>query len=140
MENEQSVAEQLSDLFAEIYYRCHPEFTLNLSHQSIRALQFIGLEGTVTVQEVAERLGCARNTASEILHRMADKGLITRKRRKGDERVVELRITADGQSVLQEQTGLDLGKLARSLAGMDQIEREQIMKGFELLLSAVKEE
>lgn len=133
-----NLAETVSENFAAIYHHCHPEFTINLSHQSIRALQFIAFGGTVTVQEVAGHLGCAQNTASEILRRLQEKGLLERRRRQGDERVVELQVTRLGQQMLQEQTGLDLDKLAGCLKRMTGEERDQVRTGFATLLRYVR--
>ncbi|WP_018131193.1 MarR family winged helix-turn-helix transcriptional regulator [Effusibacillus pohliae] len=134
------LAEELSAYFSEIYYHCHPSFSINLSHQAVRALQLTAIRGGVTVQDVAVHLGCAHNTASEIVRRLADKQLLVRTRRKEDERVVELRVTEFGRKILQEQTGLDVRKLSGVLAAMPAAEREKVHSGFALLLQHLREE
>jgi MarR family transcriptional regulator, organic hydroperoxide resistance regulator len=133
-------ARELSHLFSSIYYHCHPHFTVPLSHSSVRALHCIAMNPGATVREVAEHLGCAHNTASEILRRLDDKKLISRKRRKEDERVVELSLTPSGRKVLEEHTGLDIEKLDRLLSHIPKEEKEAIFKGFSLLLRRLKEE
>ncbi|MBH8603786.1 MULTISPECIES: MarR family winged helix-turn-helix transcriptional regulator [unclassified Thermoactinomyces] len=91
------LAKQISDLFSQIYYHCHSKlYAIPLTHQAVRALQYVALNQASTVQSVAEYLGCASNTASEILRRLSEKGLLIRQRNKEDERVVELRVTEKG--------------------------------------------
>ncbi|GIM46448.1 MarR family transcriptional regulator [Collibacillus ludicampi] len=132
-------AQELSRIFTSIYYHCHPQFTIPLSHSSVRALQYIAMNKGVTVREVAEHLGCAHNTASEILRRLADKKMLSRKRRREDERVVELKVTPLGWKALEEHTGLDIEKLDNLLRNMPKEDKEQIFKGFSLLLRHLKE-
>lgn len=132
-------AQELSQMFASIYYHCHPQFTVPLSHSSVRALQCIAMNNGATVREVAKHLGCAHNTASEILRRLADKELVSRERRKDDERFVELKLTALGRKVLEEHTGLDTEKLECLLSNVPIEDKETIYKGFSLLLRLLKE-
>ncbi|PTX59588.1 MarR family transcriptional regulator [Melghirimyces profundicolus] len=132
-------SQHLSQIFTSIYYHCHPKFTIPLSHSSVRALQYIAMNKGGTVREVAEHLGCAHNTASEILRRLADKKLLSRKRRRDDERVVELKVTTLGWEILKEQTGLDIEKLDNVLRNMPIKDKKQIFEGFSLLLKYVKE-
>ncbi len=132
-------ARELSQLFSSIYYHCHPHFTVPLSHSSVRALHCIAMNPGTTVRAVAEHLGCAHNTASEILRRLEDKKLIFRKRRRDDERVVELNLTPSGRKVLEEHTGLDIAKLERLLTRIPKEEKDVIFQGFSLLLRRLKE-
>ncbi|MGE6756564.1 MarR family winged helix-turn-helix transcriptional regulator [Corallococcus interemptor] len=133
------LAAELSATYAAIYRHCHPVHTVALGHQSVRALQLAG-EGGVTVQAIANHLGCAPNTASEVVRRLVEKGLVSKVRRPEDERVVEVRLTAGGSRVLEEQTGLDAGKLERRLARLPAARREAIREGLNLLLDCVEGE
>jgi MarR family transcriptional regulator, organic hydroperoxide resistance regulator len=134
-----ALASEISTLYSSIYYHCHPKFTVNLSHQSIRALQFIHFEGTSNVNNVAVHLQCAPNTASEIVRRLVDKGFLQRQRRKEDERVVELQLTDDGTRILLEQTGLDLDTLPDLLKDLTSEEVESVRRGFQILDQSVRE-
>lgn len=131
-------ARSLALLYAAIYRRCQPRYFINLSHQAVRSLQFIS-EGPATVQGVAAHLGCAPNSASEIVRRLVQRGLVAKSRSPNDERIVELSLTQDGVRALEEQTLLDQEKLARCLERMPADEREAVRSGLDLLLNRLKE-
>lgn len=130
-------AESLSRLFAEIYYRCHPAYTVGLSHQAVRALHLVAVAASegrpATVGDVASHTGLAPNTASELLKRLEGKGLLRKRRGGVDERVVEVVLTGAGEEALEEHAGLDVGRLAEVLGGMTAEERERVHRGFSLL-------
>jgi DNA-binding MarR family transcriptional regulator len=128
---------EISTLYAEVYRYCHPTYTSPISHQAVRALQHISV-GALTVNELAERLRCAPNTASEIVKRLTARALVTKTRRKDDERVVDLTITGGGRAALEEHTGLDVERLRTRLAGLGEKEVRRIRDGLSALLAAVR--
>lgn len=133
-------AESISQIFSEIYYRCHPSFTISLTHQAVRALQYLGMNSQNTVSDVAQYLNCAHNTASEVLRRLGEKGLILRQRSKVDERIVEVQLTDEGKRVLAEHTGLDIDKLAACMKTMPEQELQIVQQGLNLLLGYMREQ
>ena len=138
MTKQNNRAEELSHIFSAIYYHCHPQFQLELSDQAVRALQFVQMTGPVTVQQVADHLGCAHNTASEILRRLGQKGLIERIRNPKDERVVEAHLTSQGRAAVLEHTGLDIDKLTKCLDRMSDKEQAEVLHGFVSLLRTLE--
>ncbi|WP_370541900.1 MarR family transcriptional regulator [Alicyclobacillus tolerans] len=60
---------------------------MELSHQAVRALQYVQMSGSTTIQQISSHLGCAQNTASEIVRRLRQKKLLEKHRRSDDERV-----------------------------------------------------
>ena len=133
MELSQEAAESLSRHFAAIYHYCHPIYTFSLSHQAVRTLQFIHYQPEATVSDVAAHLRSAHNTASEIVHRLAEKGLLHKKRKDDDERAVRLSLTEQGTQVLYEQTGLDVQHLSACLSQLSVEEQDLILSGVTLL-------
>ncbi|WAH37598.1 MarR family winged helix-turn-helix transcriptional regulator [Alicyclobacillus dauci] len=127
MSTNHDTARAISDAFANIYYHCHPAFEMELSHQAVRALQFLQMNGAATVTSVAAYLGCAQNTASEMLRRLSDKGLVVRRRNEVDERVVNVHLTTTGLNTVNEHTGLDVDKLASRLGRVSLDERSEIL-------------
>ena len=111
-------ARRLSALFSAIYFHCHPEFEVELSHSAVRVMQYVALKGPTTIQALSVHLGVAHNTASEIARRLQDKGLVVKRRRRDDERVVEVTLTEDGQSAVLQHTGLDISRLVGALESM----------------------
>ena len=131
------LAADLSATFAAIYRHCHPAYTVALGHQSVRALQLLSESGS-SVQSIARHLGCAPNTASELVRRLAEMGLIGKHRGgRGDERSVEVRLTPEGERVLLEQTGLDTEKLAECLEALTPEERLEVQNGLDRFLRCV---
>ncbi|MCL6445555.1 MAG: MarR family winged helix-turn-helix transcriptional regulator [Alicyclobacillus sp.] len=131
-------AKKLSSAFSSIYFHCHPTFDIELSHQAVRALQYVQMVGPVTIQQMAEHLDCAQNTASEIVRRLRQKGLIEKIRRSDDERVVEVHLTNAGHQAVMQHTGLDIEHLAAQLEKVSAEERRQIEQGLFLLLKLVE--
>ena len=130
-------AADISRNFAAIYHRCHPRYTFALSHQSVRVLQLLNEEPAVAVQRVADFLGCAANTASELISRMVSKGLIAKQRSETDERVVHLCLTDAGRAAFDEHVGLDVHRLAQALSQVDDNTSKEILSAFERLLALV---
>lgn len=139
MLNDLDFSLKLSNLISSIYFHCHPKFQVELSHQAVRTLQLVQMEGPVSVQQIAEHLGCAQNTASEIVRRLREKGFVEKNRREGDERVVEVTLTEAGDKTVLEHTGLDVERLAKNLSQVAEVERERFEQILTRLLEIVSD-
>ena len=133
MELSQEAGESLSHHFAAIYHYCHPCYTSSLSHQAVRTLQLVHYQPHTTISAIATHLACAHNTASEIVHRLAEKGLLSKERKDGDERTVVLALTEQGTQAVYEQTGLDVQRLLTCLQQLSSEEQALIFNGVMLL-------
>jgi DNA-binding MarR family transcriptional regulator len=133
----QQLAGDISATCAAIYRHCHPFYSAALSHQAVRALQ-LASEPNASIQTISIQLGCATNTGSEIVRRLAEKGFVKKVRQLDDERVVHVQITTDGERILIEQTGLDIKKLSARLENLCEDKRQKILTGLALLLSCVR--
>jgi DNA-binding MarR family transcriptional regulator len=132
-------ADEVSRLFAAIYHRCHPIYGVQLGHQAVRVLHLVAEEGdAVTVQRAAAFIGSARNTASELVGRLVERGLLMKRRDATDERVVHLALTAAGRLALDEHVGLDRSHLATALRRADPATRARIVDGMQALLAVVE--
>ena len=130
-------ASAISRNFAAIYHRCHPKYSIALSHQTVRVLQLLNEEQALTVQRVADFLGCAANTASELVSRLVSKRLVEKQRSEDDERVVFLRLTDIGRTAFDEHVGLDVSRLEKALQMCDLQTKHEIQTAFETLLGLV---
>lgn len=137
IESNSETALGISRNFAAIYHRCHPKYSIALSHQSVRVLQLLNEEQAVTVQRVADFLGCAANTASELVSRLVSKRLVEKRRSEDDERVVFLRLTDIGRTAFDEHVGLDVSRVAKALQMCDLRTKHEIQAAFETLLDLV---
>ena len=67
----------------------------------IWALRTIAGEGSLTIGELADRMYLHMSTVSGIIDRLEERDLVTRERTDEDRRVVRLRVTRQGQAILQ---------------------------------------
>lgn len=127
-EDARAHAEALAKLLTDIAYFARQPYDSDLSHQSIRALQFIHrAKAPPRIDEIAGLLGTAASTASELAKRLERKGLLTRQRSTTDERVVEIRLTPAGDAALANHTSSDCAKLATALARLPPAKRQGLL-------------
>ncbi|MGG0658042.1 MarR family winged helix-turn-helix transcriptional regulator [Rummeliibacillus pycnus] len=129
---------RLNTYFTTIYYYLHPEHKQVISHQSVRILQFIQKEDSVTVRHVAEKLGISHNTASEHVKKLELNGWVTKNRAENDQRIVHLQLTDEGLHVVRANTELDANKLSDVLATLTVEQQQQIEEAFRLLSEAAE--
>jgi len=82
-------------------------------HQLLLAIRGSATPEGPTIGEVAEALLIRHHSASELIDRSQDLGLLVRVRDAGDSRRVHLRLTDHGHELLQRLTEVHLGELAR---------------------------
>ena len=133
-------AGQLAELLARIYYDARRDYSIDLSHRAIRVLQLCAYGSEPPrIDGVANQLGCAVSTASELVKRLQGKGLVVRQRSQKDERVVELHLTERGKSTLLEHTTLDGTKLTRALASLSATEQAELIRLTGEMMQALRE-
>ena len=82
-------------------------------HQLLLAIRGHGRAGGPTIGDVAETLLVKHHTASELVSRAEDLGLVERQRDELDSRRVHLRLTADGSQRLRRLTAVHLEEVRR---------------------------
>lgn len=128
-------AQALAQKISELYFLLKPEYTEDLTHQSVRVLQFIQMsQGKLRVDDVRRHLNIAATSASELVKRLSTKGMVERRRSATDERVVELRLTEKGLLTLQQQTQMDVEKLAQCLTHFNDEEDTALLDMLNTLL------
>ena len=130
-------ATRLSLLFSAIYFHCHSQFDMDLSHQAVRLMQYLAVVGPSTVSTLAAHSHIAQNTASETIQRLQRKNLVEKHRRPDDERVVNVSLTETGHAAVLQHTGLDTMHLAEPLKQLSREERDNILNAFSKLLAIV---
>ena len=88
----QSIAEGMLGRFGVSIRRWHALLLLHLK----------GREGEMTVSELGRQLAIQPNTSTELVKRMESDGLVERRRSEEDQRIVKVRITPVGVSLLAE--------------------------------------
>ena len=88
----------LNRSFARFYQSAFSE--TGMTYAKFVVLMVLSADGPMSVTALSNQAGVEANTLSPILKKMADFGLVTRKRATDDERRVELDITPKGREVL----------------------------------------
>lgn len=122
--------------FARLYYRLHPTWAENLSHQSVRILQTIQMAGVMTVKEIAKRFALSPNTASEHVKKLEGLGYIVKQRSETDQRVVQISLTSEGRTAVKTHTELDAGRVERVLEQLSPADQQAIQAAFRLFREA----
>ena len=96
--------------------------TQDLTFGQLRVLMVVQREGPVSIGALADRLGVSLASASETIDRLERHGLVLRQHRTDDRRVVECRLSADGERLLEAIAGLRLDAMRRMLGVLSPME------------------
>jgi DNA-binding MarR family transcriptional regulator len=78
----------------------HSEALLGVTSAQLFVLREIDKAGTITVSELAQRTATAQSSVSEVLARLAARGLVTRTRPIADRRRTEIALSEAGHALL----------------------------------------
>jgi DNA-binding MarR family transcriptional regulator len=95
--------------------------------------------GPITVSHLAARLGISPPSASAMVDRMVDSGLVERVRGEEDRRVVSVWLTPAGETALAAAIGGRRGKLERVLSQLDPTELADTLRVLSRLERAIEE-
>lgn len=73
--------------------------------RQVAVLRVVAERGACINKDITDTIGMDRSTVTDVTRRLAERGLITRKRSKEDARRVELSVTASGRSRLVRADG-----------------------------------
>ena len=77
---------------------------IGLTYRQYTVMLVLWEQGTTTLGDLADLLGLDSGTLSPLVKRMAEAGLLTRRRNPRDERVLDLEITEFGRSLREAAT------------------------------------
>lgn len=105
-QEQQTPAEELWWLLMQVgtLVRRVAERRLSSTHTSpdqVQALQAIAARQPLTVGEIARAMGLERNSASQLVERLVQQGLVERERSLSDRRQVFVSVSRQGQQALQ---------------------------------------
>lgn len=95
---------------------------------------------SVTMRELARRLGVGESAATAVVDRLVRQGLVVRCDDPSDRRVVRLALSDEGRSVVTELQARACGKTGRLLAVLSDQQLEQLVAIMETLESAAANE
>ena len=107
---------------------------ISLTH--LHALTVVQMDGPLPVSELARVLGVSVASATGIVSRMEERGLVRRARGRADRRVVTVELAPGGASALDQLEGQGREGLGRLLASLSVEELEQVRGGLSALQRA----
>lgn len=137
--------ETVLECYPRIYFACHrrhvrdPQTQAVLSTHQATVLDHLDtVEGTALL-DLAQHMGVTASTMSLTVDRLERGGYVKRGRNKTDKRRVDLKLTAAGARIKQQQKVLEPELVAALLARLDRSRRQVALRGLQLLAEAAVE-
>jgi DNA-binding MarR family transcriptional regulator len=100
-----------------------------VSVSQLRALLIIGRQAPTNLNQLADELGAIPSSGSRLCDRLVAAGLVTRRTGSVDRREVELRVSAEGERLVDQLREVRREQLAVVLAAMDPAGRHALLAG-----------
>ena len=113
--------------------RCHDR-SISMSHLLLMTL--LDTHGSMPMSRVAELLGCGLPTATGIVSRMEERGLVAREHDNEDRRVVTISLSEEGAGEIRELQHSRRQRMATALTHLTDPEREQLLASVRALRAA----
>lgn len=111
-----------------------PAGRLSLIHLNV--LYVLSSEGPLAMNRLAELLDVSGASATGIVDRMEQRGLVTRERDGEDRRVVRVVISGEGESLIAGISAQRRDKVAQMLAGLDDADATALLQGLRAMRRA----
>jgi DNA-binding MarR family transcriptional regulator len=102
---------------------------VRISPTQLRALTAVGRYGELNLSQLAEALGALPSSASRLCDRLEAAGLLTRDTGRASRRAVSLRLTGDGEALLEQARQGRREQIAQVLEAMPAPARAQLAEG-----------
>lgn len=113
---------------------------LGVTPAQVRALRTLHRAGTpLRMSALAERLGIARRSTTDVIGQLADRGLVARHADHADGRAVVVRLTSTGRAALEAAGAARREVTERLLAPLTSTERAQLSAAFARVLASADE-
>jgi MarR family transcriptional regulator, organic hydroperoxide resistance regulator len=107
-------------------------------NQAAALVSIWALDGRITPAALSRRLFLEPHTVSELINRMQNKGLVTKKKDRERSNVVRIHITEKGREVCRKAMGQEL--IHKFLSKLSALQREQLHASLTILYQAALEE
>jgi DNA-binding MarR family transcriptional regulator len=114
-------------------------FELDVRISDIRVLQYLQQNGSVRMGSLARWMNVGQPTATVVVNRLAERGLVVRERDDGDWRVVLCRLTDRGKRLIGGQVNSSIRKFRSRLKMFTYRQLQNLVRAFRALLRASKE-
>jgi DNA-binding MarR family transcriptional regulator len=123
----------IADERAAFAHRCH---TRSISMTHLLLMTLLETHGPLPMSRVAELLGCGLPTATGIVSRMEERGLVERQHDTEDRRVVTLSLSREGAIEINELQLSRRERMAKALTHLSDPERAQLLASVRALRAA----
>lgn len=90
-----------------------------ISGRTLAALRYLKVSGEAAIGQLSRHLYVRNSSASEMVSKMEDRGLVQRVRCQEDNRVVKVSLTAAGEDILERAPLAGFGLLRDRIASLD---------------------
>ena len=121
--------ETAAEALVGIWARVAETLDVRVSPTQLRALTAVGRYGELNLSQLAEALGALPSSASRLCDRLEAAGLLTRDTGRVSRRAVSLRLTADGEALLEQARQRRREQIAQVLGAMTASGRDELAGG-----------
>jgi DNA-binding MarR family transcriptional regulator len=115
-----------------------PAIGTGLSESQAELLRLVGRQPDISVRRAADELGLAANTASTLVSRLCNDGLLVRSIDPDDRRVGRLRLTESSQRIADESRAARRASLGTVLERLDAGQLERLSDGLAVLADVTR--
>nr|WP_255203423.1 MarR family transcriptional regulator [Myxococcus sp. AM011] len=110
---------------------------LQFTAPQVHALLWLGQDGSLTMGELARRLGVTEKTVTGLVDRLEREGHLQRERSAADRRVVRCRLTPEGMQTYQRLERFMTQGMGQLLSILDGVDRKALFRILEKLLRRI---
>lgn len=137
--NNQQVAQQFTDLFAEVYKTFHQTWKNKKEMPSLEAsaiMLHLTRSGPLTISEAATHFHRSLSAMSEVISRMIKQGWLEKQCDPVDRRTKYIWITAKGEATLKKSSNaLDHQRVLKAIERLDHKTKRELLSSLTQLLS-----
>jgi len=134
-EKRKTHAKELADLALKIMGAFHGlnrrhENPQTLTMRQHQAMILLSVHQQLSVSELCEKLNLASSTGTEHINRLEQMGFVSKRTAEADHRVIGLRLSQEGERVLQQRQQDIIDMLSFFLEGFEESEEEELIHSF----------
>ena len=111
---------------------------LDLTFQQVKVLAFL-FEGQQRMGNIASHMGCIMSSATSIVDRLVDKGLVGRSMDPEDRRVVVCQLTDDGRETMEQFWSIGRTKIVQLAEQLETQELTEVVRAATLMNRAARQ-
>ena len=140
--NRAQLTERLIELVEQINHAMHCTPSdgwdgLDLTFQQVKVLAFL-FEGQQRMGNIANHLGCIMSSATSIVDRLVDKGLVAREADPEDRRAVICQLTASGKETMEQFWSIGREKIIQLADQLEIQELSDVVRAVGLMSRAAR--